>query len=154
VRTIDRCGTLTTLSREYAATYAAHIRELGRFPIVCTNAQNFAQVYQFGTTSMIGAEKMARYVEPMNEDVLALHRRLGWAYPIPRFIPITRMAEAPRDDGRALQAFGIKTSLPICVADYGEGLAARLDALLSKDYDEFTPVPARDEHVSGGGADT
>ncbi len=146
VRKIDAHGELVNLTRDEAATFAAHIREFGKFSVVCTNAQNFAQVYQFGITTMIGAEKMARYVAPMNEEVKTLYGRIGWSYPFPEFIPITRVPEelvAPFDEPsrRALRKFGIKGALSICVADYGEGVGARLDALLSRDYAEFFPLP-------------
>ncbi|HEV8319085.1 MAG TPA: hypothetical protein VGQ10_16850 [Vicinamibacterales bacterium] len=148
VRTIDPAGELADLSREEAVRYTGHTQELGRFPIVSTNAQNFAQVYQFGITVMIGAEKMALYTGPMHEEIDALFRRLGWSYPFPKFIPITRIPDAcvaPVDEPsrQALRAFGIRNSLPICVADHGAGLAARLDPLLSCDYAEFSPpLPA------------
>jgi hypothetical protein len=142
VRKIDAGGELADLARDEAATYAAHIRELGRYPIVCTNAQNFAQVYRLGITTMIGAELMARYVVPMNEDIRALFERIGWSHPFPEFIPITRMPEeitAPADEPswRALRASGIKGALSICVADHREAVAARLDPLLSRPYAEF-----------------
>jgi hypothetical protein len=153
VRKIDAHGELVNLTRDEAATFAPHIRELGKFSVVCTNAQNFAQVYQFGITTMIGAEKMARYVAPMNEEVKTLYGRIGWSYPFPEFIPITRVPEelvAPFDEPsrRALREFGIKGALSICVADDGEGVGARLDALLSRDYAEFFPLPPTAERIA------
>jgi hypothetical protein len=146
MRTIDASGELVNLPRDEVVTFAARIRELGKFPVICTNTQNFAQVYQFGITTMIGAEKMARYVEPMNAEVETLHGRLGWSYPFPEFIPITRIPEelvAPPDEPsrRVLRVFGIKGALSICVADHGEGLAARLEALLSRRYGEVFALP-------------
>lgn len=144
IRKINESGELAWLRREEAAIYAAGIRQINRFPIVCTNTQNFAQVYQFGITCMIGAEKMARYVASMNEEVRQLYSRIDWHYELPEFIPITRIpAElvAPIDElsCRALQKYGFNTSLPICVADYGDLLAVRLDTLLTSDYRDFFP---------------
>lgn len=146
VRKIDAAGALVDLTRDEAATLTAHVRELENFSVICSNAQSFAQVYQFGITTMVGAEKMARYLEPMNAEVATLHGRIGWSYPFPEFIPITRIPDelvAPPDEPsrRALRDFEIKGALSICVADHGEGLAARLDALLSQRYAELFPLP-------------
>jgi hypothetical protein len=144
VRKIDAHGELVNLTRDEAGTFAAHVRELGRFWVVCTNTQNFAQVYQLGIATMIGAEKMARYVAPMNAEVRTLYGRIGWSYPFPEFIPITRIPEefvVPSDEPsrRTLRHFGIKGTLSICVADHGEGVGARLDSLLSRCYAELFP---------------
>jgi hypothetical protein len=146
VRKIDASGELVNLTRGEAATLAAHARELERFSVICTNTQNFAQVYQFGITTMVGAEKMARYLEPMNAEVGTLYGRIGWSYPVPEFIPITRIPEelvAPSDEPSrgALRGSGIKGALSICAADYGEGLGARFETLLSRCYAELFPLP-------------
>lgn len=146
VRKIDACGELVNLTRDEAATLAAHVRELEGFSVICTNTQNFAQVYQFGITTMVGAEKMARYLEPMNAEVGTLYGRIGWSYPFPEFIPITRIPEElvvpPDEPSRGvLRDFGIKGALSICVADHGEGFGARLEALLSRCYTELFPLP-------------
>jgi|GEM_PF-2041472 len=146
VRKIDAAGALVDLTREEAAARAARVRELARFSVICTNTQNFAQVYQFGITTMVGAEKMARYLEPMNTEVETLYGRIGWSYPFPEFIPITRIPEelvAPADEPsrRELRACGIKGALSIGVADHGAGLAARLEALLSRCYADLFPLP-------------
>jgi hypothetical protein len=144
VRYVDASGELAVLPHHESALYAARIRELGSYPIVCTNAQSFAQVYQFGITCMIGAEKMARYLLAMNEDIKRLYDQIGWSYPFPEFIPITRIpAElvAPIDEPSVsiLHEFGLAGSLPICVADHGDNLAQRLNAMLPRDYAEFAP---------------
>jgi hypothetical protein len=146
VRKIDAAGALVNLTRDDATTLAAHVRELERFSVICSNAQSFAQVYQFGITTMVGAEKMARYLEPMNAEVATLYGRIGWSYPFPEFIPITRIPEelvAPHDEPsrRALRDSGIKGALSICVADHGEGLGPRLEALLSQRYADLFPLP-------------
>jgi hypothetical protein len=144
-RTIDGNGELVALAADDIVRIAAQARDLEKFPVICANTLNFAQVYQFGISAMIGAEKMARYVAPMNEEIEALNVRIGWSSPVPDFIPITRVPEpslgqpdAPSQ--RALQGHGIKCPLSIYVADQGDGLAGRLQALLSKDYAEFLPA--------------
>lgn len=147
VQIIDECGEVIELTREVAASRAAHTHELGRFSVICTNAQSFAQVYQFGVTTMIGAEKMALYLQPMNAEIAALHARLGWSYQFPEFIPITHIPEEfvmPRDEPsrRALRDFGLKGALSICAADHGRDFGASLEPLLSRRYDELVfPMP-------------
>jgi hypothetical protein len=54
-------------------------------------------------------------------------------------MPEEALAPADEPSRRALQAFGVKGALSICVADHGEAVAARLDPLLSRPYAEFHP---------------
>jgi hypothetical protein len=154
VRMIDESGELVELTREEAASRAAHTHELEKFSVICTNAQNFAQVYQFGVTTMIGAEKMALYLRPMNAEITALYDRLGWSYPFPEFIPITRIPQQfvmPRDEPsrRALHDFGLKGALSICAADHGENFGASLDGLLSQPYGELFPLAPQAAPAAG-----
>ena len=144
VRVIDECGELSELTRAEATARAAHAHELGKFSVICTNAQNFAQVYQFGVTTMIGAEKMALYLQPMNTEIAALYGRLAWSYRFPDFIPVTRIPEEfvmPRDEPsrRALGNFGLKGALSVCAADQGENFGESLEPLLSRRYAELFP---------------
>jgi hypothetical protein len=148
LRIPDAGGELVPLGPEEVAAWAG--REPGaRAPLVCPNFLHFALVYRLGISAMLGAEKMARYVAPMNGDIAAIFTRLGQpSPPAPRLIPITRVPVEevlPLDpEGRRVLAeSGLKQSLPIAVADHGPALAGRLASLLDRDYAELYPEGGR-----------
>lgn len=145
IKTLDRDGELAEISQSECAAYAANLSDLRGFPILCSNYANFAQVYQFGITTMIGAEKMAHYVKGMNEIICHLYTRCGWHYPYPLFIPVTRVnmetiKPADEPSRRFLEGYKISATLPISVADYDVSMRERLDRLLDLDYGDFFPV--------------
>lgn len=155
LRAPDERGELAELGPREIAARAGRTGEVDRFPLVCPNFLHFAQVYRLGVTSMLGAEKMARYVAPMNELIAAFFERLGRPCPPPpRLIPVTRIPVAevlPLDEPgrRALAESGLAQSLPIAVADHGAALAERLDALLGRDYAEVYPEGAAPRPLGG-----
>jgi hypothetical protein len=97
---------------------------------------------------MIGAEKMARYVAPMNSDIAEIYRRAGTApHEPPELIPVTRvpLEQIGVEDlatRSALAEWSIRLSLPIAVADHGAELGRRMERLLDFDYDELHPDAA------------
>jgi hypothetical protein len=145
IKTLNRDGELAEISEAGRAAHAADLSDLRGFPVLCSNYANFAQVYQFGITTMVGAEKMAHYVGRMNEIIGELQGRFGWRYPYPLFIPITRVdteAIEPGDEPsrRFLESYAISVTLPVAVADYGAAVRERLDRLLDSEYGDFFPA--------------
>jgi hypothetical protein len=145
IKTLNSDGELAEISKAECEAYTTNLSDLRGFPVLCSNYANFAQVYQFGITTMIGAEKMAHYVEQMNEIICDLQNRCGWHYPYPLFIPITRAdTETIKPDDepsrRFLESYGISVTLPIAVADYGASIRDRLDRLLDSEYSDFFPA--------------
>jgi hypothetical protein len=148
VRTVNASGEAENLDADRAAEYAANRHDLGGHAILFANAANFAQVYRLGVSAMIGAEKMARYVAPMNADIAEIYRRAGTTqHEPPELIPVTRV---PLDQigvedlatRSALAEWSIRLSLPIAVADHGAELGRRMERLLDFDYDELYPEAA------------
>jgi hypothetical protein len=145
IKTLNMDGELAQISKADCAAYTANLNDLRGFPILCSNYANFAQVYQFGITTMVGAEKMAHYVEQMNEIICELQNRCGWDYPYPLFIPVTKVnteAIRPADEAsrRFLEGYAISVTLPIAVADYGASIRGKLDGLLDSEYGDFFPA--------------
>lgn len=140
-RTVGTSGELVELGAANAPAAAA---ALAGASLIGPNFLSFAQIYAFGITALIGAEKMARYVAEMNGEVAALHAAIGWKHPFPALVPITRLpigevVPLDEDARSALAGWGIAASLPIAVADHGSRLKERLDALLAREYREMFP---------------
>jgi len=145
VRTVSASGEAEDLDPQRADEYTANRNDLAAYAILFPNTANFAQVYRLGVSAMIGAEKMARYVAPMNDDIAAIFRRAGTEpHPAPELIPVTRVpleqigVEDLATRG-ALAQWGIRLSLPIAVADHGPNLGGRLERLLDLAYDDLYP---------------
>ncbi len=145
LRAVSPEGELTRLSAQDLSAWAGGCPELERLRVVMPNFAAFAQIYRLGVSVLVGAEKMARYVAPMNAEIAALLAAVGESAPAPRLIPITRFPvseAAPLDEptraelGRA----GLTHSLPLAVADFGAGLSERFAVLLDRSYREFFPV--------------
>lgn len=145
VRTVDANGELEDLDATRAGEYTANRHDLTSHAILFPNTANFAQVYRLGVSAMIGAEKMARYVAPMNDDIAEIVRRAGaQQHDPPELISVTRVPldEIGVEDAAtrgALAEWGIRLSLPIAVADHGAGLGTRMERLLDLDYHELHP---------------
>jgi len=143
IRTLDDNGQIVALDPNKCQCYSANLGDLKGYPILGSNFANFAQVYRFGLTTMIGAEKMVRYVGEMNDVIRRLYGHCGLDYSPPLFVPITTapletVLPVDEDAQRFLRGFRISTTLPILTADYGATVRERLDRLLALDYAAFS----------------